>query len=261
MEVYENAKTLAPFWSTAPNRDGITPEEARSELNRVLESPDFPATLRNRRFLSFIVDAALEADGSGRRVTAHDVATRVFGRPESFSTLVDPIVRIEAGKLRRDLETYYLKAGRASRVRIDIPRGGYDPVFLRHEPASEGGPTAPQATGDLAVDAMAELGRVLASADFPASERNRRFLAYAVEKELQGSTDEITAKLVATRVFGRKANFDPNTDPIVRIEAGKLRRNLETYYLKAGRHNPLRISMPRGGYRPGFAYLTDRGGI
>lgn len=257
MEVYQDRPTTQPVWSPAPISDGVRPEEALAELNRVLQSNDFPATLRNRRFLSFIVDMALNANGSGRRVTAHDVATRVFGRPESFNTMTDPIVRIEAGKLRRDLETYYLKSGRRSNLRIHVPRGGYDPVFSRHDPApAADAEPALGTTGDLATDARAELGRVLASTDFPASERNRRFLAYVVEMELEGRVEDINAKAVATRVFGRRAGFDPNKDPIVRIEAGKLRRDLETYYLKSGVRNPLRLTLPRGGYRPAFAYQT-----
>jgi len=255
MQTLESARNTDSVASIPAMRDGITPEEARAELSRVIASEDFPATMRNRRFLSFVVERALESNGSAvGRATAHEVATRVFGRPDSFNTLLDPIVRIEAGKLRRDLETYYLKAGRQSRVRIEIPRGGYDPVFLRQEPDTRPRTPTPQATGDLAADARAELQRVLASGDFPATERNRRFLTYAVEKELAGQPEEITALQVGTRVFGRSENFDPNKDPIVRIEAGKLRRDLETYYLKEGRNNPLRISLPRGGYRPRFIY-------
>jgi adenylate cyclase len=255
MQTLEDASNIDIIANTAAMRDGITHEEARAELNRVIASEDFPATMRNRRFLSYVVERALESNGAEvRRVTAHEVATRVFGRPDSFNTLLDPIVRIEAGKLRRDLETYYLKAGRHSRMRLAIPRGGYDPVFLRQEPDAQSRQPALPVTGDLAADAPAELQRLLASNDFPATERNRRFLSYAVEKELAGLPEEITALHVGTRVFGRGENFDPNKDPIVRIEAGKLRRDLETYYLKEGQNNPLRISLPRGGYRPRFSY-------
>jgi adenylate cyclase len=258
MQVLENANNSHAAATYLPALDGVSPEEARAELHRVIQSADFPATPRNRRFLSHVVDRALEANGSGTvRISAYEVATRVFGRPDTFNTLLDPIVRIEAGKLRRDLETYYLKSGRRNPVRISVPRGGYDPVFKRQEPQVESAPVAPSSTGDLATDARAELARLLGSPDFPATERNRRFLTYAVEKELAGQHQEITATLVATQVFGRKEGFDPNKDPIVRIEAGKLRRDLETYYLKAGRNNPLRISLPKGGYRPRFTYQAS----
>jgi hypothetical protein len=108
----------------------------------------------------------------------------------------------------------------------------------------------------LAADARAELDRIVKSADFPATDRNRKFLTYVVENELAGRLEEITPILLGKRVFQRDENFDPNEDPIVRIEAGKLRRDLETYYLKAGRRNPLRISIPKGAYRPAFAYIA-----
>jgi hypothetical protein len=256
MQVLENDYPTQATASRTPAFDGVSPEEARAELDRVMRSKDFPATLRNRRFLSFVAEHALEANGSGNvRVSAHEVATRVFGRPDSFNTLLDPIVRIEAGKLRRDLETYYLKSGRGNSVRISVPRGGYDPVFTRQELQPESSPAArATTTGNLASDVTAELARLLKSGDFPATERNRSFLAYVVEKELAGQPEEITASLIAIRVFGRKENFNPNKDPIVRIEAAKLRRDLETYYLKSGRTNPLQISLPKGGYRPRFTY-------
>ena len=237
--------------------EGISQEEMLAELNRVISSPDFPATLRNRRFLSFAVERTLEAPtGAQLRVRAHDVATQIFGRSDDFSTIIDPIVRIEAGKLRRDLETYYLKSGRLNPLRIQLPRGGYDPVFRRQQAAEEGGPQAPTTLGSLAADARAELDRIVQSTDFPATDRNRKFLTYVVENELAGRPEEITPILLGQRVLLRDENFNPNKDPIVRIEAGKLRRDLETYYLKSGRRNPLRISIPKGGYRPAFAYIA-----
>jgi len=98
----------------------------------------------------------------------------------------------------------------------------------------------------------AALARLVASADFPASPRNRRFLAYVVDKLLTGSLEEISGYHVATLVFGRSEDFNPTTDPIVRIEAGKLRRDLEIYYLKGGRQERVRIEIPRGSYVPTF---------
>ena len=107
--------------------DRISDSEAKAELERVLASSDFPASSRNRRFLEFVVLRMLA--GEQERISAYSVATQVFGRPETFNALVDPIVRIEAGKLRRALETYYLKSGRANQLGISIPKGGYAPVF------------------------------------------------------------------------------------------------------------------------------------
>ena len=235
----------------------VSESEARAELARVIGSADFPASERNRRFLVYSVDRAFQ-NGSGHlRVTAWDVAVHVYGRPESFNSLLDPIVRIEAGKLRRDLETYYLKSGRSNPLRIEIPRGGYDVVFMRHAPGATDAAVAeaPAATGRLAEDAAAELARVLASRDFPATARNRKFLSFVVEKELAGAAQDVTPTILATKILGRGAGFEPNKDPIVRIEAARLRRDLETYYLKSGQANPLRIRIPKGGYRPVFDYV------
>lgn len=107
----------------------IAPEEILSALQRILASKDFPATDRNRRFLEFVVRQAL--DGRFEKIDGYHVATEVFGRAPDFNPTVDPIVRIEASKLRRDLELYYLKRGEAGEVRISLPRGGYIPVFRR----------------------------------------------------------------------------------------------------------------------------------
>src|SRR5689334_4277487 len=70
-----------------------------------------------------------------------------------------------------------------------------------------------------------ELGRVLSSESFDASERNRRFLEYVVEETLAGRADRIKAYNIATIVFGRDDSFDPQLDPIVRMEARRLRRS------------------------------------
>jgi adenylate cyclase len=227
--------------------EGPTAAEMQAELRRVIDSPDFPATARNRAFLEYVV--ARELAGEGESISAYAVATAVFGRPELFNSLLDPIVRIEAGKLRRDLETYYLKSGRRNPLRLTIPRGAYRPRFVVAEHAVADGP-APSVP--LAAEPRAELERVLASSDFPATPRNRKFLRFVVEKELAGLAGRIGAYVIGTEVFGRPESFDPINDPIVRIEAGKLRRDLETYYLKEGRRNPLRIGLPKGGYRPVF---------
>ena len=84
----------------------------------------------------------------------------------------------------------------------------------------------------------AELRRILASPILRRSERNRRFLAYVVEEALAGRADRIKAYTIATSVFGRDERFDPQLDSIVRIEAGRLRRSLERYYLTDGRGEP-----------------------
>ncbi|MHA6643583.1 tetratricopeptide repeat protein [Mesorhizobium sp. A623] len=97
---------------------------------------------------------------------------------------------------------------------------------------------------------MAELERVLTDPRFRSSERNKRFLRYVTEKVLEGATDKIKAYSVAVDVFGRPTDFDPIIDPIVRIEAMRLRSSLSHYYEVHGQQSLLRIDLPKGGYVP-----------
>ncbi len=96
------------------------------------------------------------------------------------------------------------------------------------------------------------LDRVLGSPEFDASARGRRFLQFIVEETLAGRADRLKGLTIAIDVFGRDATFDPRHDPVVRIEAAKLRRRLERYYLTAGQEDPIRIDIPKGTYVPTF---------
>ena len=73
-----------------------------------------------------------------------------------------------------------------------------------------------------------------------------------MRKTLAGESEEIKGYTVATRVFGRREDFDQATDPIVSIQANKLRRALERYYLVAGQNDPVHIDIPKGTYVPTF---------
>ena len=76
-------------------------------------------------------------------------------------------------------------------------------------------------------DIRAAVERIVDSPDFTASDRARNFLRYVVEEALSGRADRIKAFSVAIEVFGRDETFDAQNDPVVRIEAGRLRRALE----------------------------------
>ncbi|RUM95750.1 hypothetical protein EET67_21320 [Pseudaminobacter arsenicus] len=96
------------------------------------------------------------------------------------------------------------------------------------------------------------LERLLADSRFRASERNRRFLRFVLEEALAGRGDRIKSYIIAVEVFGRSVDFDAETDPIVRIEATRLRAALDTYYSGPGREETIRISLPKGRYVPAF---------
>jgi adenylate cyclase len=118
------------------------------------------------------------------------------------------------------------------------------------------GPEATRSTPDEK-QIVIQLGRILHSDAFDASARNRTFLRYVVDETLAGRSEYIKGYTVAQQVFQRDADFDPQLDPVVRIEASRLRRSLERYYLTAGKHDRIRIELPKGGYVPWFAVNED----
>ncbi|PDT00700.1 hypothetical protein CO666_29285 [Rhizobium chutanense] len=97
-----------------------------------------------------------------------------------------------------------------------------------------------------------QLDRILSSVEFQAPDRSRRFLAYIVAETLAGRETNLKAYAIAQAVFGRDASFDAQNDPVVRIEAGRIRRALERYYLVVGRDDPIQITIPKGRYVPSF---------
>lgn len=98
-----------------------------TELDRLLSDPDFHATDRNKRFLRYVANETLA--GRGNAIKAYSIAVDVFGRPQSFDGTLDPIVRIEATRLRSSLSEYYEHYGKRSSVSIELPRGRYVPIF------------------------------------------------------------------------------------------------------------------------------------
>ena len=111
---------------------------------------------------------------------------------------------------------------------------------------------------EIAADLIqAQLERIIASSAFDASPRNGAFLRFIVEETLAERGDRIKAYTIATNVLQRDAGFDPQADPIVRIEASRLRRSLERYYLIAGKNDPIRIDIPKGGYVASFQRLPS----
>ena len=97
-----------------------------------------------------------------------------------------------------------------------------------------------------------QLDRILASAAFAEAERGRKFLRFVAELALAGRVAEIKESVVAVEVLGRAASFDPRSDPIVRVEAGRLRSRLAAYYQSEGYSDAVVVDLPKGGYVPQF---------
>jgi serine/threonine-protein kinase len=99
----------------------------------------------------------------------------------------------------------------------------------------------------------AALGKISASQKFATSDRLCRFLRFAVEEALAGNGDKLKEIVLGAEVFGRRPDYDPRLDAVVRIEAVKLRARLKEYYENEGRADAVRIDLPKGGYVPCFS--------
>ena len=120
-----------------------------------------------------------------------------------------------------------------------------------------------EATSNLPApdEVRAQLERMIASDDFNRSPQLGAFLRFVVEAVLQGKSDRIKAYTIGVDVLRRDAKFDPQLDPIVRVEATRLRRTIDRYYAGLGADDTIRIDLPRGSYVPTFSRRSAMPGV
>src|SRR5262249_55639629 len=118
-------------------------DKVAEQLNRILASKAFRQADRLKRFLSFIVEETIA--GRGERLKEFVVGVEVFGKDETFDPRNDPIVRVQARRLRAQLARYYREEGAGDDLAIELPKGGYAPLF----PALKGAPPQRSATPAL----------------------------------------------------------------------------------------------------------------
>ena len=97
-----------------------------------------------------------------------------------------------------------------------------------------------------------QLERLLSNPYFSHSRRFPSFLRYVVEKTLAGQEDALKERTLGMEIFGRQADYDTASDPIVRVTAAEIRKRIAQYYQDSGHENELRISLPSGSYIPQF---------
>lgn len=112
---------------------------------------------------------------------------------------------------------------------------------------------APAPTPGQADTAVLEhLERILASPTFQQGDKLKRFLKFIVHEAVAGRRHELKEYVIGVQVFGKEESFDPRTDPIVRVQARRLRAKLVRYYREEGRADETVIELPKGGYAPVF---------
>jgi TolB-like protein/Tfp pilus assembly protein PilF len=104
---------------------GSDQSAVRQQLERIIESRPFAQSARRKRFLEFIVNETLA--GRADRLKGYSIALEVFDRPETFDPVSDPVVRIEAARVRAKLREYYETDGRDDALHIVLPKGSYVP--------------------------------------------------------------------------------------------------------------------------------------
>ena len=116
--------------TSSPVQVEIEPEHAdeRALLERILASRHFVKSGLLSRFLRYICERSLT--GGGHALTEHHIGVHVFGRPEGYDCSADNIVRNYARQLRNRLDDYYRWEGQSELLRLEVPRGGYKPIFL-----------------------------------------------------------------------------------------------------------------------------------
>jgi len=97
-----------------------------------------------------------------------------------------------------------------------------------------------------------QLARILRSETFQQADRLKRFLTFVVSEAISGRQEELKEYVIGVQVFRKEESFDPRTDPIVRVQARRLRAKLVRYYREEGRADALVIDLPKGGYAPIF---------
>jgi serine/threonine-protein kinase len=112
--------------------------------------------------------------------------------------------------------------------------------------------SAAAATRDPDKPVREQLERILASGTFKQVDRLKRFLSFIVLESIGGRSTELKEYVIGVHVFGKESSFDPRTDPIVRVQARRLRAKLVLYYQGDGRSDEVIIDLPKGGYAPVF---------
>jgi hypothetical protein len=114
-------------------------QEVLRELDRILESRFFRNAERSKQFLRYVVQHKLDHSEALKERT---IGVELFERRHDYATGDDPVVRVQAGEVRRRLDQYYQAVTSAPPIRIEIPVGSYSPIFGEPSAAPRSGPVA-----------------------------------------------------------------------------------------------------------------------
>ena len=125
------------------------------------------------------------------------------------------------------------------------------PTFPNGDPQIHGGPVV---DGPEKEAVLRELESILNSPFFRTSNRSKQFLAYVVQHTLEGNHEPLKERTIGAKLFQRPVGYATGDDPVVRVQAGEVRRRLEQYHHAAVSQSPVRIELPVGSYAPEFRW-------
>jgi hypothetical protein len=120
-----------PMTAANDSNDALTAEEVRAAVEHIVTSPGLRRSPQLVAFLRFVVESVL--DGKAAQIKSYTIGIEALRRGEDFDPQIDPIVRVEAGRLRKALARYYAGEGARHSVKIEIPLGSYVPTLYRRE--------------------------------------------------------------------------------------------------------------------------------
>ena len=226
------------------------PSAVRAQLATLLSSRELGGAARLCSLLQFIVEETLR--GRGTQLKEARIGLEVFGRrPDSYDPAIDPIVRVQMGRLRSKLRGYYERQGAGDPIRIEIPIGAYVPFFASHrresQPRAEPGATPPAVADDLRL-------AVLPIVNMSADPENQYFC--------DGLTEELISRLAQIpqlRVVARTSSFQFKDAARDIREVGRLldvSKVLEGSVRKAG--NRIRVTVQLINVGDGCHVWSDR---
>jgi hypothetical protein len=119
-------------------------------------------------------------------------------------------------------------------------------------------PGSPAAFSEEEKSAIHEqMERLLADSHFSHSRRFPSFLRYVIDQTLSGQEETLKERTLGAEIFGRRADYDTSSDPIVRVTAAEIRKRIAQYYQDPGHEEELRISLPAGSYVPQFHWPSQ----
>jgi len=224
---------------TAQADSGHDEREVRGALEHMAASEAFRGSPQLVAFLRYVVEQRLR--GAQDRIKGYTIAVEALGRPDDFDPQADPIVRVEATRLRRALNRYYDNSGKDDPIVIELPLGSYVPVFRRNDPAPAPEPEAAAAEMPaeppvaavrrgwqrwMAPAALVVLAGAVVAGIVPLVGRDETPATAAVQPKLslRGLADQARAPVSFPIVF--IGAFDAGSDDGMRAHAETLRSKL-----------------------------------